>query len=117
MSSDATAEGLTFDEFVERIEVWAGTEVGVGLQGPGERAGSTSLHVRGVLEAATGGEVQLINPRPGRVAAFRVGHGALVLHEGDFVEADVSDLGDTTVMSADFTEVTVLLSRERAAAA
>jgi uncharacterized protein (AIM24 family) len=68
-----------------------------------DEAGNTRLSVTGLLARAEG-EITLLDPRPGRVEAFRVGEGTLVLLEGDFIAAQAVDfgLGATQMIEAAF---------------
>lgn len=107
-ANDATGE-LTFDQLVGLMESWIGSEVNVSCHGPEERTSSTMLFARGVLAApGDADEIQLIDPPSGRVVAFRVGAGGVVLHEGDYVDADVDD----SSIWANFNEVTVTITHQ-----
>jgi hypothetical protein len=56
-------------------------------------AGNTGLTVIGPLLRRDHGEVQLIDPPPGRVDAWSVGGATLLLLEGDLVRAGTADFG------------------------
>ena len=87
---------------------WDGVIVGVTVQGPPSRGGNTTLTVRGKFEIDDDLEVGVIDPRGGRIEAFRVGDGQVQMLEGDFAAAETTDWGDQVLsVSADFREVTL----------
>jgi hypothetical protein len=55
--------------------------------------GNTTMSVRGHLLRVDSGEINLIDPTPGRVEAWSVGGATLVLLEGDFTRAGTTDFG------------------------
>jgi hypothetical protein len=100
------AESLSFDEVVEQLRAWAGQMVGATMQGPATKRGNTTLFVRGILIVDDDLEVGVVDPRGGRIEAFRIGDGQVQMLEGDFTGAETTDWSDGQVsVHADFREV------------
>jgi hypothetical protein len=55
--------------------------------------GNTTMSVRGHLLRVDEGEINLVDPQPGRIGAWSVGGATLVLLEGDFTGAGTTDFG------------------------
>jgi hypothetical protein len=83
---------LDFDAVIAWLDGHAGRRVFAATQSTSEEAGNTRLTVVGALARAVG-EITLIDPQRGRIEAFTVGDGTLVLLEGDFVTAETLDFG------------------------
>lgn len=74
---------LDYDGVAAWLRERLGRRVLCSVQGDG----NTGLSVVGPLLQRDHGEVQLIDPRPGRVEAWSVGGATLLLLEGDLSEA------------------------------
>lgn len=74
---------LDYDGVAAWLRERLGRRVLCSVQGDG----NTGLSVVGPLLQRDHGEVQLIDPRPGRVEAWSVGGATLLLLEGDLAEA------------------------------
>jgi uncharacterized protein (AIM24 family) len=83
---------LNFDAVIAWLDDHLGRRVFAATQSASEEAGNTRLSIVGPLARAEG-EITLIDPRPGRIEAFTVGDGTLVLLEGDFLAAETVDFG------------------------
>jgi hypothetical protein len=83
---------LDFDAVIGWLDGHVGQRVFAATQSASAAAGNTRLSIAGALARADG-EITLVDPRPGRIEAFRVGEGTLVLLEGDFLEARAIDFG------------------------
>jgi hypothetical protein len=83
---------LDFDAVIGWLDAHVGQRVFAATQSASAAAGNTRLSIAGALARADG-EITLVDPRPGRIEAFRVGEGTLVLLEGDFLEARAIDFG------------------------
>jgi uncharacterized protein (AIM24 family) len=84
---------MDFDALVAWIDAHLGRRVFAATQTLDEEAGNTRLSVVGTLARQKEGDIQLIDPRPGRIEVLRVGDAVLVLLEGDFLSAESVDFG------------------------
>jgi uncharacterized protein (AIM24 family) len=83
---------MDFDAVIAWLDGHVGRRVFASTHSGLPDAGNTRLSVVGTLARAEG-EITLLEPRPGRIEAFGVGNGTLVLLEGDFLEAASVDFG------------------------
>lgn len=81
---------LDFDGMAAWLRERLGQRVICSVQGEG----NTGLSIVGPLLQRDHGEVQLIDPPPGRVAAWSVGGSTLLLLEGDLAEARAIEFPD-----------------------
>jgi hypothetical protein len=84
---------MDFDAVVAWLRARLGRQVVAATQGAGAGVSNTGLSVAGPLLRRDDGDITLIDPPPGRVEAFAVGSATLVLLEGDFGGAGVTDFG------------------------
>jgi hypothetical protein len=115
-----------FAALIAWLEDRVGKHVAVSLTGPSEGTSNVGLHAEGALRRRDG-EIILIDPSPGQVAAFGVGDAVLVLLEGDLIEVEFDDRQVFTPLdggsfeipasaSADFGDVVVRFSDGRSEA-
>jgi hypothetical protein len=105
---------LDFDGTAAWLRQRLGRRVVCSVQGEG----NTGLSVVGPLLQRDDGEVQLIDPPPGRVAAWSVGGATLLLLEGDLAEARAVEFpdGGPGLMQATFAGVVVTVGEVPAGA-
>lgn len=104
---------MDFDGVVAWLRDHLGQRVVAAAQGDG----NTGLSVTGHLLRRDDGEINLVDPRAGRVEAWSVGGATLVLLEGDFVSAGTTDFGSgrAPLVQATFRDVVVTVAEIPAA--
>ncbi len=75
------------------VLAWLRAHLGQRVVAATTAEGNTTMSVRGHLLKVDAGEINLIDPAPGRVEAWSVGGATLVLLEGDFTGAGTTDFG------------------------
>jgi hypothetical protein len=75
------------------VLAWLQAHLGHRVVAAATAEGNTTMSVRGHLLRVDEGEINLIDPTPGRIGAWSVGGATLVLLEGDFTGAGTTDFG------------------------
>ena len=101
---------LTYAEAISWLAQRAGEamQISVGTSA----SGNTGVSASGVL-ARGDDEVTVIDARPGRIDAFRVGDVAVQMLEGDFVAGDLIDWGNDAkkvTLKMEFREIHLLFT-------
>jgi hypothetical protein len=96
----------------EGVVGWLRDHLGQRVVAAAQGEGNSGLSVVGRLLVVDDREINLVDPRPGRVEVFEVGGATLVLLEGDFVSAGTTDFGTgrPALVQATFRELVVTVA-------
>jgi hypothetical protein len=96
---------MDYDGLLAWLRERLGRRVMAAVQGDG----NSGLSVVGPLLVRDDGEVTLVEPRPGRVAAWSIGGATLLLLEGDFVSCRSAEMqpGGPMIAQATFHDLVV----------